>query len=134
MRGFITLIGIASALCSSVATAQDDHADPIAAGKQLYEAHCVACHGLGPGFPPFPELAGTSALRAKYAGQLPALLAERTDLTPDFVAVYVRSGISIMPFYRKTELSDSELASIGAYLSRNNPSLKSQESQRAAPQ
>jgi len=123
MKAFITSIYIASALCSAAAAAQDNHADRVAAGKQLYEAHCFACHGLGPGFPPFPELAGTSALRAKYDGKLPALLTERTDLTPEFVAVFVRNGISIMPFYRKTEISDSELGSIGAYLSRNNPNL-----------
>jgi mono/diheme cytochrome c family protein len=123
MKAFVASIAVASALCSVAASAQENRADRVAAGKQLYEAHCVACHGLGPGFPPFPELAGTSALRAKYGDQKPASLAERTDLTPELVAVFVRHGISIMPFYRKTELSDSELSSIGAYLSRNNPDL-----------
>lgn len=26
-----------------------------------------------------------------------------------------------MPFFRRTEISDEELAALGAYLSRNNP-------------
>ena len=61
----------------------------------------------------------------RYGNSVPALLTERTNLTPEFVAVFVRNGISVMPFYRKTEISDPDLAALGAYLSRNNPDLKS---------
>lgn len=108
------------AVGASAVAAQEKNADRIASGKQLYEYHCVACHGAAPGFPPFPELPGTAALRMRYGTDRPALLTERTDLTPAFVAYFVRNGISVMPFFRKTEISDTELGAIGAFLSRNN--------------
>lgn len=97
--------------------------DPVAVGKQVYDQHCVACHGTGIGYPPFAELPGTEALRARYKGAVPALLTERTDLTPELVAYFVRNGVSVMAPYRKTEISDAQLAALAKYLSRNNPSL-----------
>lgn len=81
-------------------------------GNELYQYWCATCHGRGPGHP------GTQALEARYGGTLPAVLEDRPNLTPDFVEVFVRNGISIMPFFRKTEINDEELAAIGAYLSR----------------
>lgn len=125
MNSFDLAVGISLALCASLSLAKDERIDPkVARGKQVYEYNCLACHGSGPGFPPFPELAGTGALRMKYAGtNTPALLTERTDLTPELVEVFVRHGISVMPFYRRTEISDADLSALGAYLSRNNPSL-----------
>ncbi|MNG32292.1 hypothetical protein D3C84_1182670 [compost metagenome] len=58
------------------------------------------------------------ALRVKYEDKIPAVLEERTDLTPEFVAYIVRNGANTMPFFRKTEISDKELAAMGMYLSR----------------
>lgn len=84
----------------------------ITQGKAIYEYWCTPCHGRGLGRP------GTVALEAKYDGAVPALLEERTDLTPEVVAYFVRNGVSIMPFFRKTEISDEELAALGAYLSQ----------------
>lgn len=126
MKTFGVSVGISLALCASVSLAKDEHVDQkIARGKQVYEYNCLACHGSGPGFPPFPELAGTGALRMKYVGtNIPALLTERTDLTPEFVEIFVRNGISVMPFYRRTEISDADLSALGAYLSQKNPNLK----------
>lgn len=83
-------------------------------GEQVFDTWCTACHDDTRRTP------GTAALQAKYQGALPALLEERTDLTPEIVALWVRNGISIMPFFRKTEISDAQLADLGAYLSRNN--------------
>ena len=82
-------------------------------GKQVFDTWCAACHDETPNTP------GTAALAAKYQGALPALLEERTDLTPEIVALWVRNGISIMPFFRKTEINDAQLADLGAYLSGN---------------
>ena len=48
------------------------------------------------------------------------MLSERTDLTPAVTKIFVRKGVSIMPFFRKTEISDADLDAIGAYLARNN--------------
>ena len=52
------------------------------------------------------------------AGAKPAPLEERTDLTPEVVKFYARHGFGMMPFFRKTELSDGDLDAIAAYLSR----------------
>jgi len=83
-------------------------------GYVQYQDYCSMCHGEGPGRP------GTMALQAKYKGAVPALLAERTDLTPQLIKMYVRNGISIMPIFRKTEISDADLDAIAEYLTRNN--------------
>lgn len=89
-------------------------ADPaqIARGHDVFQYWCAACHSSGPGHP------GTDALAAKYHGAKPALLEDRRDLTPDQVRFFVRHGITIMPFFRKTEISDADLDAIGAYLAR----------------
>jgi len=83
-------------------------------GYVQYMDYCSMCHGEGPGRP------GTMALRAKYKGSEPALLADRTDLTPALIKAFVRNGDSIMPIFRKTEISDADLDAIAAYLTRNN--------------
>lgn len=109
---------------SSIAWANDTSAVQaqvqVAAGKHIYEKWCIECHGAGPGFMGRP-LTGTEALEAKYEGKLPPVLTDRTDLTPAFVGYFVRHGISLMPFFRRTEISDDDLAAVGAYLSRHNP-------------
>jgi len=85
-------------------------AQPAISGKAVFEKWCAPCHAPGPGHP------GTIALAALYKGAKPAALAERTDLTPEIVKHYVRTGVSVMPFFRKTEVSDAELASLADYL------------------
>lgn len=98
-------------------------ADQVTVGRRVYDKWCVECHGPGPGFMGRP-LTGTEALEAKYEGKLPPVLDQRTDLTPAFVNYFVRNGISLMPFFRRTEISDDDLAALGAYLSRLNPDHK----------
>jgi len=83
-------------------------------GYVEYQKYCSACHGEGSDKP------GTLALQAKYKGAVPALLDKRTDLTPALIKMYVRNGITVMPIFRKTEISDTELDAIAAYLTRNN--------------
>jgi mono/diheme cytochrome c family protein len=82
-------------------------------GYVLFQEACSVCHGSGPGKP------GTRALTTKYQGKEPALLEKRTDLTADYIKYTVRHGVSVMPPFRKTELSDRDLDAIAAYLSRN---------------
>lgn len=124
MKAFVLSVALALAMYGTASIAKERRVDPVAAGKRIFDRECLACHGAGPGYPPMAELPGTEALRAKYNGEVPALLTERTDLTPEFVALFVRNGVSVMPFYRKTEISDAELASLGAYLSSRNPEFK----------
>ncbi len=87
------------------------HPDP-QAGKAVFDHWCAPCHG------PNPRLAGTLALQTKYQGTLPAALEQRRDLTPAMIALFVREGVAWMAPFRKTEISDAELAALGAYLSR----------------
>ena len=49
---------------------------------------------------------------------MPAALEDRTDLTGEVVTLFVRNGVATMPFYRKTEIDDAELAALVAYLVR----------------
>jgi len=81
-------------------------------GEKVFDYWCATCHGA--------NLPGTIALDAKYKGAKPALLSERTDLTPPVTKAFVRKGVSIMPFFRKTEVSDADLDALAAYLARNN--------------
>jgi len=79
-------------------------------GQVVYDHWCAPCHAEGMEHP------GTMALSAKYQGQIPAVLIKRTDITPDFVKTFVRNGVSIMPFFRKTEISDKELDALAKYI------------------
>jgi len=106
------LFGVASAVAAlcvlqSVAAQQDSEA---ASGAAVYEYWCATCHSAGPNMP------GTSALQAKYGGNPPAVLIERPDLTPAFISAIVRTGISVMPPFRKTEITDSELAALSEFI------------------
>jgi len=107
-------IAVALGLAAAGSAAAQPGADPaqVHRGHDVFQYWCATCHGAGPGHP------GSDALRAKYHGAKPALLEERRDLTPDVVRFYVRHGVSIMPFFRKTEVSDADLDAIGAYLAR----------------
>jgi len=93
-------------------------------GKQVFDARCQICHGAyskpqGVSVFTMPQMPGTYALELKYKGQKPALLEERTDLTPQAVAVFVRhGGGGFMPAFRPTEVSDEDLKALGAYLAR----------------
>lgn len=87
---------------------------PAAQGKQVFDRWCASCHEDSIRAP------GTTALAAKYSKDMPASLEQREDLTPELVTYFVRHGVSIMPTFRKTEISDAELAALAKYLS-NGP-------------
>lgn len=80
-------------------------------GHQVFDHWCAPCHAPGPKHP------GTQALDALYNGVRPGALEERTDLTVELVSTFVRNGVSVMTFFRKTEISDADLEDLGAYLS-----------------
>jgi (+)-pinoresinol hydroxylase len=84
-----------------------------AAGERVYARWCVHCHSAGRGNP------GTDSLQVKYAGKLPAVLLDRTDLSAQAVAQFVRQGVLSMPPFRKTEVTDAELAALSDYVARN---------------
>jgi mono/diheme cytochrome c family protein len=118
-------LALAWIAAACVAVAGLGSAQPPAAaterGKQVYDYWCLPCHGPGLGLPGFDGLPGTQQLAIKYRGTaISPLLEERTDLVPEFVKVIVRQGVSFMPQFRKTEISDAELDALTAYLARNN--------------
>ena len=87
-------------------------AEGAARGKQVYEQWCIICHDAGPG------MAGTSALKRRYKGKVPALLTEREDLAAEYISLLVRQGVKSMPFFRKTEIGDEDLAALNLYLAK----------------
>jgi mono/diheme cytochrome c family protein len=106
-------------------TAEKSSATRLQAGKKTYDYWCATCHGAERGLPGIDELPGTQQLRLKYRGtKTSPLLEERTDLVPEFVKTVVRHGVSFMPHFRKTEISDAQLDDLAAYLARNNSAVK----------
>lgn len=85
---------------------------PAERGRAVFESRCAACHGAE------PDAAGTNSLAVKYGKDKPALLEQRRDLKPETVKFFVRKGAGMMPFFRKTEVSDAELEDLAAWLSR----------------
>ena len=105
--------------CASFASAQDaaaQDAAAIARGKVKFTQTCAPCHGTDRGDFGRAMLPGTDALRIKYQGKLPAALEQRKDLTPAVIKAYVRTGTWSMPPFRKTELSDTQIDEISAYI------------------
>lgn len=89
--------------------------EPYAAGRAVYAKWCAPCHDPGIIHP------GTNALTVKYKGVKSGVLLEWTDLSPATVGYLVRHGISVMPQFRKTEISDADLGALAKFLSRNTP-------------
>jgi (+)-pinoresinol hydroxylase len=85
------------------------------AGVAVYSKWCAPCHAPGISHP------GTNALTVKYRGVKPGVLLEWHDLPASTVKFWVRHGVSVMPQFRKTEISDTELDALAQYLSRNTP-------------
>jgi (+)-pinoresinol hydroxylase len=109
------VVGVAGAATVAPALAAD-----AGHGHAVFLKWCAPCHGPGIGNNGAPMKPGTYALLAKYNNSLPPLIEERTDLQPDFIKVVVRNGITIMPFSRKTEISDRDLDDLVAWLTRNS--------------
>jgi mono/diheme cytochrome c family protein len=89
--------------------------DAHAAGRAVYTKWCAPCHDPGVIHP------GTNALTVKYQGVKPGVLLQWTDLQPATISYVVRHGISVMPQFRKTEISDADLGALAKFLSRNSP-------------
>jgi len=88
----------------------------IARGREVFAHYCAPCHAEGRGDDGAPLLPGTHALTLKYGDAKPGLLEERRDLPVELIKALVRNGIASMPPFRKTEVTDEDLAAIAAYL------------------
>lgn len=83
-------------------------------GKTLFEVHCGYCHLTGG--------MGTNLLTKQrlMMGETPdkGLLANRTDLTADYVKSVVRMGKGAMPGQTKVDVTDAELDAVAKYLGK----------------
>jgi mono/diheme cytochrome c family protein len=105
-------LAVVLAAAGSAAQAQDALVER---GAEVFEYWCAACHAAGPRRP------GTQALESLYKGAKPAALEERADLTPELTRAFVRTGVSVMPPFRKTEITDADLEALAAYLAPKTP-------------
>jgi mono/diheme cytochrome c family protein len=104
-----------AAVLLSLASAARAQEALVTRGNEVFQYWCAACHAPGPRHP------GTQALEALYKGAKPAPLEQRTDLLPELTRAFVRTGVSVMPPFRKTEISDADLAALAAYLAPKSP-------------
>lgn len=100
-----------------LAVPEGDRTDSKATGEQLFSHACGYCHlvfGMG-----------TNVLTARRAAMgLPpesGLLANRTDLSVEYIKRVVRMGQGYMPRLTRVDITDSELTLVANYLTRNNP-------------
>jgi mono/diheme cytochrome c family protein len=82
-------------------------------GEAVFQKWCAPCHAPGITHP------GTHALQAKYGGTWKGVITDWHELTADYVRLMVRQGISVMPHFRKTEISDVELDALAKYVTNN---------------
>jgi mono/diheme cytochrome c family protein len=98
--------------CGAITFANAAEPAAPASGEAVYKRWCTHCHSAGRGNP------GTESLQVKYGGKLPAVLLDRTDLSAQAVATFVRTGVLSMPPFRKTEVTDAELKAVAAYVAQ----------------
>jgi mono/diheme cytochrome c family protein len=83
-------------------------------GEALFSNRCGSCHLAGG--------MGTNLLTKQrmMAGEPPetGMLANRKDLTSDYVKSVVRQGKVAMPRLSRTEVTDAELSAIATYLGK----------------
>jgi mono/diheme cytochrome c family protein len=114
----LSLAFVFAIACSGVAVAQESAS--VERGRALFGHSCAPCHGDGVGDDGRAMLPGTDALRIKYQGALPALLERRTDLNVEAIRTFVRRGTWSMPPFRPTEITDSDIEDIAAYLRQSS--------------
>lgn len=107
LRRVVLVAGVVLAIAEPLAPRAQP---PAADGKAVFDHWCAPCHAPGPRHP------GTQALEALYRGTKPAALEQRTDLVTEITRAFVRSGASVMPPFRKTEIGDADLEALARYL------------------
>jgi (+)-pinoresinol hydroxylase len=120
------LFSAALALMAMAPTAHGADASLVERGHAVFLKWCDGCHRAGPALQSRGNdlvgqvFAGSYALQQRYHGAVPAALEQRTDLSPGLIRAIVRQGLNVMPRVRKTEISDSDLDAVVAYLTRAN--------------
>jgi len=123
-----TVLLLLCSVSSAIAQSAPASVDAVKAGMQVFHHWCVECHAEG-------KHPGTSALQRKYQDAIPAALEQRSaaQLPDALIRLAVRNGVSYMPFFRKTEVTDHELDALVAYLT-SDAALRTQALNQATNQ
>jgi mono/diheme cytochrome c family protein len=81
-------------------------------GKEVFDHYCTYCHGSNDG-------PGTMALK-RSRGKDQALLTERTNLKSEYIEYVVRHGLKAMPPFAPSDLTDTKLKAVAAYLAKSH--------------
>ena len=92
---------LATGLCTLTTNAQE--------GEGVYKKNCSWCHDPGMNNP------GTQQL-TKTRGEANGILIERDNLVDVYVKTIVRQGLNAMPAFKPTQISESELDALAAFL------------------
>lgn len=85
-------------------------------GEAVYAENCMPCHGYGYGTDGAKVKPAVAALQIKYQGNITPYLEERSDMSAELLQYFIRNGVKAMPAFRKTEVMDSDINAIAAYL------------------
>jgi len=121
MRATYSLAAALAALVPAAAGAQSANDAAAERGAEVYRNVCAPCHDRLPEGAAIEMLAGPESLTLKYRGALSPYITERPDLAScEVLSMFLRKGTGSMPPFRKTELSDEDIAAIAAYFARTS--------------
>ena len=102
-------------LAMSVHAAEAADTDLVERGDATFQRLCAPCHGKGRGDDTEPAtlLPGTLALRLKYRGERPALLEQRTDLSPATLRVYPDGEAKAADEYEAELMPTADFGKVG---------------------
>lgn len=111
-------IAVLAALSCGALPAQERRAAAEAErGADVYAAWCAHCHDRLPEGSAIDMLPGVASLSLKYGGALSPYIKERPDLADfDVLETFLRNGAGSMPPFRRTEITDRDIAALAAYL------------------
>ena len=90
-------------------------------GALVYQTTCAHCHDRLPEGAAIDMLPGSESLSLKYRGTLSPYITERPDLANhDVLRAFLRNGTGSMPPFRKTEVTDEDIAAIAAYFTQSS--------------
>lgn len=112
-----TLAALAAALAAVAHAQPPTQQSPAAArGEVVYQTTCAPCHDRLPENAAIAMLPGAESLSLKYRGGLSPYITERPDLASfEVLRAFLRNGVGSMPPFRKTEVTDEDIAAIADY-------------------
>lgn len=122
-----SLAGALASLALTAAGAQEPDDAAAERGAAVYRTVCAHCHDPLPEGGAIEMLPGPESLSLKYRGVLSPYITERPDLASfEVLRMFLRNGSGSMPPFRRTEISDDDIAAIAAYFARTSSASRSQ--------